>query len=117
VAVAHQHPLDDVLNLLNRGNTVIVKSTFQNRRHFIGKVLSPLPIFATHRLRGFPNSAGNFSLIKKGWGKHLIEDLKLKNANLPIKVSGEIIAKTPATFYNRPRMLKIIVARDKMKQS
>ncbi len=40
-----------------------------------------------------------------------------ENANLPIKVSGEIIAKTPATFYNRPRMLKIIVARDKMKQS
>jgi len=38
-----------------------------------------------------------------------------ENANLPIKVSGETIAKTPATLYNRPRMLKIIVARDKIK--
>lgn len=35
--------------------------------------------------------------------------------NLPIKVSGEIIAKTPATFANRTRVLKIIVARDTMK--
>ena len=35
--------------------------------------------------------------------------------NLSIKVSGEIIAKTPATFANRTRVLKIIVARDTMK--
>lgn len=35
--------------------------------------------------------------------------------NLPIKVSGEIVAKTPATFYNRPRLLKIIVSRDRIK--
>lgn len=34
--------------------------------------------------------------------------------NLPIKVSGEIVAKTPATFQNRSRILKIIVARDRM---
>jgi len=38
-----------------------------------------------------------------------------ENANLPIKVSGETIAKTPATLNNRPRILKIIVARDKLK--
>ncbi|MFA6492549.1 MAG: hypothetical protein WCV58_00140 [Patescibacteria group bacterium] len=36
--------------------------------------------------------------------------------NLPIKVSDEIVAKTPATFSNRGRILKIIVARDRMKQ-
>ena len=36
--------------------------------------------------------------------------------NLAIKVSGEIVAKTPATFANRQRILKIIVARDTMKQ-
>jgi diacylglycerol kinase family enzyme len=36
--------------------------------------------------------------------------------NLPVKVSGEIVAKTPATFVNRGRILKIIVARDRMKQ-
>lgn len=35
--------------------------------------------------------------------------------NLPINVSGEIVAKTPVTFQNRARMLKIIVARDKIK--
>lgn len=35
--------------------------------------------------------------------------------NLPIKVSGEIVAKTPATFANRSRILKIIVSRDKIK--
>jgi len=35
--------------------------------------------------------------------------------NLPIKVSGEIVAKTPATFNNRSRQLKIIVARDRLK--
>lgn len=35
--------------------------------------------------------------------------------NLPIKVSGEIVAKTPVTFSNRARILKIIVARDRMK--
>lgn len=38
-----------------------------------------------------------------------------ENANLAIKVSGETIAKTPVTFYNRQRVLKIIVARDKIK--
>lgn len=36
--------------------------------------------------------------------------------NLSIKVSGEVVAKTPATFSNRARILKIIVARDRMKQ-
>lgn len=36
--------------------------------------------------------------------------------NLPIKVSGETIAKTPATFSNRARLLKIIVARDRLKE-
>ncbi len=35
--------------------------------------------------------------------------------NLPIKVSGEIVAKTPATFHNRQKILKIIVARDRIK--
>jgi len=38
-----------------------------------------------------------------------------ENANLAVKVSGETIAKTPVTLYNRPRVLKIIVARDKIK--
>ena len=38
-----------------------------------------------------------------------------EKGNLGIKVSGEIIAKTPATFSNRTRVLKIIVARDKIK--
>lgn len=33
-----------------------------------------------------------------------------------LKVSGEIIAKTPITIHNRSRILKIIVARDRMKQ-
>lgn len=36
--------------------------------------------------------------------------------NLAIKVSGEIVAKTPATFSNRPRLLKMIVARDRIKE-
>lgn len=35
--------------------------------------------------------------------------------NLPIKVSGEIVAKTPATFHNRPKILKIIIARDRIR--
>lgn len=34
--------------------------------------------------------------------------------NIPIKVSGEIVAKTPSTFVNRPKSLKIIVARDRI---
>lgn len=38
-----------------------------------------------------------------------------EKANLPIYVSGEIVAKTPATFSNRARLLKIIVARDRIK--
>jgi len=36
--------------------------------------------------------------------------------NLPIKVSGEVVAKTPATLYNRPKLLKVIVARDTIKE-
>lgn len=36
--------------------------------------------------------------------------------NLSIRVSGEIVAKTPATFVNRQKILKIIVARDTIKQ-
>lgn len=35
---------------------------------------------------------------------------------LPIKVSGEVVAKTPVTFCNRSRVLKIIVARDRIKE-
>lgn len=35
--------------------------------------------------------------------------------NLPVKVSDKIVAKTPATFLNRGRILKIIVARDRIK--
>lgn len=38
-----------------------------------------------------------------------------EKANLPIKVSGEVIAKTPATFNNRAKTLKIIVARGRIK--
>jgi len=37
--------------------------------------------------------------------------------NLPLKVSGETIAKTPFTIHNRSRILKIIVARDRIKQA
>jgi len=40
---------------------------------------------------------------------------ELENVNLPIKVSGETIAKTPVTLHNRSRVLKIIVARDKIR--
>jgi diacylglycerol kinase family enzyme len=36
------------------------------------------------------------------------------NAAIPVKVAGEIIAKTPVTIHSRLRVLKIIVARDKM---
>lgn len=42
--------------------------------------------------------------------------IETENANLPVKVSGEIVAKTPVTFHNRSRVLKIIVSRDKIKQ-
>lgn len=35
--------------------------------------------------------------------------------NLPIKVSEEIVARTPVNLYNRSKVLKIIVARDKIK--
>lgn len=35
--------------------------------------------------------------------------------NLPVKISGEIVAKIPVTINNRSRILKIIVARDKIK--
>ena len=34
--------------------------------------------------------------------------------NLPVFVSGEIVAKTPVTFSNHPRLLKIIVTRDRI---
>ncbi|HLB95837.1 MAG TPA: hypothetical protein VJK26_02975 [Patescibacteria group bacterium] len=37
-----------------------------------------------------------------------------EEANLPVKVSGEIVAKTPVTLSNRQRILKIIVARDRI---
>lgn len=43
--------------------------------------------------------------------------IETENTNLPIKVSGEIVAKTPVTIYNRSKVLKIIVARDKIKQT
>lgn len=33
-----------------------------------------------------------------------------------LKVSGEVIAKTPITIHNRSRILKIIVARDRIKK-
>lgn len=39
------------------------------------------------------------------------------NAAIPIKVAGEIVAKTPATIHSRSRVLKIIVARDKINQA
>jgi len=42
-----------------------------------------------------------FSLIKKGWGKHLIEDLKLKNSNLAI-VSTFFTPAFMAEFFNYP---------------
>ena len=35
--------------------------------------------------------------------------------NLPVKVSNEIVAKTPVTFSNHARSLKIIVARDRIR--
>ncbi len=41
--------------------------------------------------------------------------IEAENANLPVKVSGEIVAKTPVTLHNRSKVLKIIVARDKIK--
>ena len=41
--------------------------------------------------------------------------IETENTNLSIRVSGEIVAKTPATFHNRSKVLKIIVARDKIK--
>ena len=42
--------------------------------------------------------------------------IETENANLPVKVSGEIVAKTPVTFHNRSKVLKVIVSRDKMKE-
>jgi len=42
--------------------------------------------------------------------------IESEKANLPVYVSGEIVAKTPVTFHNRSKVLKIIVARDKMKE-
>lgn len=36
--------------------------------------------------------------------------------NLPLKVSGETIAKTPFNVHSRSRILKIIVSRDRIKQ-
>ncbi|MBM2820527.1 MAG: DAGKc protein [Candidatus Berkelbacteria bacterium] len=42
--------------------------------------------------------------------------IRLESQNpLSLKVSGETIAKTPVTIQNRSRVLKIIVARDRMK--
>lgn len=42
--------------------------------------------------------------------------IRLESQNpLSLKVSGETIAKTPVTIHNRSKILKIIVARDKMK--
>jgi len=50
----------------------------------------------------------NFSLIKKGWGKHLIEDLKLKNANLPI-ISTFFTPAFMAEFFNYPGEIFCVV--------
>jgi len=41
--------------------------------------------------------------------------IEAEDASLPVKVSGEIVAKTPVTFHNRSKILKIIVSRDKMR--
>ena len=49
-----------------------------------------------------------FSLIKKGWGKHLIEDLKLKNANLPI-ISTFFTPAFMAEFFNYPGEIFCVV--------
>jgi diacylglycerol kinase family enzyme len=39
------------------------------------------------------------------------------NAAIPVKVAGEIIAKTPVIIHSRFKVLKIIVARDKMEKT
>ncbi len=38
------------------------------------------------------------------------------NAAIPVKVSDEVVAKTPVTIQSRSKVLKIIVARDKIKE-
>lgn len=42
--------------------------------------------------------------------------IESEKGNLQVKVSGETVAKTPVTFQNRQKTLKIIVARDRIKQ-
>lgn len=39
-------------------------------------------------------------------------DLETPGNNIPVIADGEVIAKTPCSFQNRPKALKIIVARD-----
>ena len=41
--------------------------------------------------------------------------VETENVSLSVKVSGEIVAKTPVTIHNRAKLLKIIVARDKIR--
>lgn len=53
-------------------------------------------------------------IYTSSFGTHRIR-FESEKDNLPIKVSGEVVAKTPATFSNRARLLKIIVARDRIK--
>jgi hypothetical protein len=49
-----------------------------------------------------------YSLFKKGWGKHLIGNLKLKNANLPI-ISTFFTPAFMAEFFNYPGEIFCIV--------
>ncbi len=49
-----------------------------------------------------------YSLFKKGWGKHLIESLKAKNANLPI-ISTFFTPAFMAEFFNYPGEIFCVV--------
>ena len=49
-----------------------------------------------------------YSLFKKGWGRHLIEDLKLRNPNLPI-ISTFFIPAFMAEFFNYPGEIYCLV--------
>jgi len=46
--------------------------------------------------------------FKKGWGRHLIEDLRLENANLPI-ISTFFMPAFMAEFFNYPREIFCII--------
>ena len=72
---------------------------FQRIYYFYPKRDFSQPNFAIER---------QYSLFKSGWGKHLIENLKSKNANLPI-VSTFFTPAFMAEYFGYPGEIFLIV--------